>query len=233
MVEIENLKVVFGSDTVLDDVSLKIPDGQVTVLVGANGSGKTTLFRSIAGAVVPTSGTVTVEGVRQDGFRSIAPVSYVSDRRIVWNDRTPRAVLREFARILGIPSGEIEGRVEEIAGRLRLSDFVDRRQDRLSTGQAARFSMARMLLKPWKTILLDEPSAGLDFEASVRVRKEMRRLADEGHAVLVTSHRLDEIVRVADRVVVLRGGRIVARTTPERVNAHILAFEALVIGEVA
>jgi ABC-type multidrug transport system ATPase subunit len=209
VIVIEELRVRFRDRTVLDGISLDIADGEVVVLVGANGSGKTTLFRAIAGAVLPSAGTIHVDGSPQIVGGTVVPVSYVSDRRIVWNRRTPRQVLRTFASIHGMPRRIAKERVRSVVERLSMADYADKWQDKLSTGQAAKFAIARMLLHPYRAVLLDEPTAGLDFNASAIVQSEIRTLAAAGHSVFVTSHRLDEIMSIADRILVLADGLIV------------------------
>lgn len=210
----DGLTVRRGKRAVLHGIDLEISLGQVTGLLGPSGCGKSTLLRAIVGVQAAVAGELSVLG-RPAGSRALRRrVSYATQAASVYDDLTVRQNLRYFARMLGV-QGDAE-RVIELVG---LDAQADRRVGALSGGQRGRVSLAAALLGEPELIVLDEPTVGLDPVLRAELWSLFRRLADQGAALLVSSHVMDEALR-CDRLLLMREGRILADTTPQGLLAE-------------
>jgi ABC-2 type transport system ATP-binding protein len=228
-VEIDGLRVVRGGRVVLDDLSLRLPAGRVTGLLGPSGCGKSTLLRSVVGVQVVERGTVRVFGLDAGAPALRARVAYATQAASVYDDLGVEENLRYFAAVLGAPRGD----VERVLAEVDLADDVDRPVARLSGGQRSRVSLAVALLGAPELLVLDEPTVGLDPVLRADLWGLFRRLADEGRALLVSSHVMDEATRCHE-LILMRDGAVLAQETPdallERTRARDVedAFLALV-----
>ena len=201
----------FGTVRALDGVDLHARAGRVTALVGPNGSGKTTLLLVLAGLLVPDAGTVRVGGYDPvaDGPAARARTGWMPDTFGTWDSLTAREVLRTFAAAYRLPAATVAPRIDELLALVHLSEYADRPAAVLSRGQKQRLGLARALVHDPQVLLLDEPASGLDPRSRVDLRVLLRRLADEGRTVLVSSHVLSELEEMADDAVFLSRGRTV------------------------
>ena len=210
MIEVQELTKTYGATTALSGVSFTVRPGSVTGFLGPNGSGKSTTMRLILGLDRPTSGTARVNGV---AYRELgAPfreVGALLDGRDVQGGRRAEDHLWALARSNRIP----RARVEDVLRRVGLSGVGRRRLGELSLGMSQRFGIAAALLGDPPVLLFDEPVNGLDTEGIRWVRGLMRDLADEGRTVLVSSHLMSEMELVADRLIVIGRGRLLADTS--------------------
>ena len=209
-VEISGLRVVRGGTEVLRDLTFSVEPGQVTGLLGPSGCGKTTLMRAIVGVQRITAGSVTVFGrpAGSAGLRS--RIGYVTQAPSVYDDLTVEENLSFFAAVLGVGSDRIDDCIKVV-------DLVAERDKvvgRLSGGQRSRVSLAVALLGEPTLIVLDEPTVGLDPVLRRDLWETFHRLADDGAAVFVSSHVMDEATR-CDRLMLMREGRIIADDTPD------------------
>ncbi|RSN69155.1 ATP-binding cassette domain-containing protein [Actinomadura sp. WAC 06369] len=206
-IEVSGLTKRFGDVVAVDGAGFTVEPGRVTGFLGPNGAGKTTTMRMIVGLVAPTSGTATVGGRRyRDIPNPSATVGAVFDASTFHPAHTARDHLRVYAAMGGHP----DGRVDELLGVLGLAAAADRRTGGFSTGMRQRLNLATALLGDPPVLLLDEPGNGLDPEGTAWLRTFLRRLAGEGRTILFSSHALGEVRQIADDVVVIRGGRVVA-----------------------
>lgn len=208
---VQGLRRAFGTVQALDGVDLRARAGAVTALVGPNGSGKTTLLLVLAGLLVPDEGRVVVAGHDPvvDGPAARARTGWMPDAFGTWDSLTAREVLGTFAAAYRIPKQRADDRVTELLATVHLSEFADRPASVLSRGQKQRLGLARALVHDPHVLLLDEPASGLDPRSRVDLRVLLRRLADEGRTVLVSSHVLSELEEMADDAVFLSKGRTV------------------------
>jgi ABC-2 type transport system ATP-binding protein len=212
LVEIRDLVVERGGRPVLHGLGLTIEQGSVTGLLGPSGCGKSTLMRSLVGVQVLTSGRVTIDGV-EAGSRALRHrIGYVTQAASVYRDLTVRENLLFFARVLGASTDSV-GHAIEVVDLARHADQV---VGRLSGGQLSRASLAVALLGHPDLLVLDEPTVGLDPVLRRDLWALFHRLADDGAAVFVSSHVMDEADR-CDRLLLMREGRIIADDSP----AHI------------
>ncbi|KRD43963.1 multidrug ABC transporter ATP-binding protein [Cellulomonas sp. Root930] len=210
-IEVRGLHRAFGQVKALDGVDLTARAGAVTALVGPNGSGKTTLLLVLAGLLVPDAGSVTVAGHDPiaHGPAARARTGWMPDTFGTWDSLTAREVLLTFAAAYRLSEAAATARVTELLGTVHLTEFADRPASVLSRGQKQRLGLARALVHDPAVLLLDEPASGLDPRSRVDLRILLRRLADEGRTVLVSSHVLSELDEMADDAVFLSRGRTV------------------------
>jgi len=209
---VRGLRRAFGPVRALDGVDLQARAGAVTALVGPNGSGKTTLLLVLAGLLVPDSGDVRVSGFDPvaDGRAARARTGWMPDTFGTWDSLTSREVLLTFAAAYRMPAAHARTRVDELLATVHLTEFADRPASVLSRGQKQRLGLARALVHDPDVLLLDEPASGLDPRSRVDLRLLLRRLADDGRTVLVSSHVLSELEEMADDAVFLSRGRTVS-----------------------
>jgi ABC-2 type transport system ATP-binding protein len=209
VVDVTDLVVQRGRVRAIDGISFSTPPGEVTGLLGPSGCGKSTLMRSIVGVQVVTGGTVEVLGLPAGHKRLRDRVGYVTQAPSVYDDLTVAENLRFFARVLGAPAGEVDRCIEAVD----LTSRRDQEVGRLSGGQRSRASLAVALLGSPELLVLDEPTVGLDPVLRRDLWAMFHRLAEEGTAVLVSSHVMDEAER-CDRLLLMREGRLLADDTP-------------------
>lgn len=219
--------VIHGA-TILEDIDLSAKPKQVTAIVGPNGAGKTTLLRLLAGLARPSSGEVTIDG------HSIAsmPIAELARVRAYMSPVLPGAIgfsVREVVRMGRHPWrttwGETREAVERSLVSLELEDLADRAHSTLSTGEARRTHVARILAQGTAVLLLDEPEGGLDIGYSALVLDRLREAAAEAKTVVAVLHDLNSAARIADHIIALHSGRVVAEGTPEDVLTGELLSE--------
>jgi sulfate/thiosulfate transport system ATP-binding protein len=224
-----------GDFVALDDVSVSLPTGQLTALLGPSGGGKSTLLRIIAGLEKADTGTVTIEGV--DATR-MSPqkrnVGFVFQHYAVFKHMTVAKNVAFGLEIRKRPKDEVRDRVEELLKLVHLSQFADRLPSQLSGGQRQRMALARALAVQPKVLLLDEPFGALDAKVRKELREWLRRLHDEVPVTTVfVTHDQEEAMEVADEIVVINDGRIEQVGTPDQLyDAPASDFVMGFLGEV-
>jgi ABC-2 type transport system ATP-binding protein len=211
MITVEALTKTYGAHTAVDDITFTAQAGRVTGFLGPNGAGKSTTMRVLVGLTPPSRGTATISGRR---FAQIPnpgrEVGVLLDASAQHAGRTGRETLTIAQRFMGLP----RGRVEEMLDRVSLSDDeASRRVRHYSLGMRQRLGIATALIGDPDVLVLDEPANGLDPAGIRWMRDLLRDYADRGGTVLLSSHLLHEIEVVADDLVVIGGGRIVAAGT--------------------
>ena len=209
-IELTGVTRRFGTRTAADDLGLTVAAGEIVALLGPNGAGKSTVTRICAGLVRPDTGTATVAGAPAGERRDAVGLLLSEDRAWYWR-LSGRANLEFFAILHGLPRPRARERADEVLGAVDLDDAGDRRVGEYSSGMRARLALARALVPRPEVLLLDEPTRSLDPLAAIAFRDLVRAEAARGAAILLTTHDLHEAADVADRVLVLHRGRIVAR----------------------
>jgi ABC-type multidrug transport system ATPase subunit len=203
-VVVDSVRRSFGDLTVLSDVSFSAPAGTVNCFVGPNGSGKTTLLRIVAGLLAPTGGRVDVAGA------SGRSVGYLPQSPSFRPQFTLRETLGFYEELAGV---EIDP--DAVLARVGLEDVADRRVGELSGGMTRLFGIAQATVGEPPVLVLDEPSSGLDPTMTEHVGTVIRELADDGHTVVLATHDLETVDRVADTVLVLDDGVVQVADSPE------------------
>ena len=221
----------FGDFAALDDVSVDIPTGSLTALLGPSGGGKSTLLRVIAGLERPDSGTVEIEG---EDYTSMPPqrrnVGFVFQHYAAFKHLTVRRNVAFGLEIRKRPKDEIRRRVTELLELVHLEQFGDRYPSQLSGGQRQRMALARALAVEPAVLLLDEPFGALDAKVRKELRDWLRRLHDEVHVTTVfVTHDQEEAMEVADEIVVINHGIVEQVGTPDElydrpVNDFVMSF---------
>ena len=211
----------FGQVHAVEHIDFHAPAGKVTALVGPNGAGKTTLLLMLASLLAPDSGTVSVGGLdpQRDRAAVRSRIGWMPDTLGVWESLTAREILTQMARFYRLPAAGIGQRVARMLDRVRLAELADQPARVLSRGQQQRLSLARALIHDPSVLLLDEPASGLDPGSRVELRIMLRELAQEGKAVVVSSHVLSELDEIADGAVFVNKGRTVRQQTTEEAHA--------------
>lgn len=209
MIGIENLYKRYGKCVAVDGLSFEARDGEITGLLGSNGAGKTTTLRIIAGVLAPEAGTVHITG----GPESLGALL---DHTGLYGRLTAREDIEYFGQLRGLSS--LDEHVDEVIERLGLCAIADRRVAGFSMGERAKVALARALVHGPRNLLLDEPTNGLDIPTVRSLRGLLRRLRDRGHAIIFSSHVLEEVQSLCDRLVVIARGAVVADGTPDQLR---------------
>src|SRR6188472_2901898 len=209
-IEVRNLTKRFGTFTALDDVSLEIPDGSLTAVLGPSGSGKSTLLRIVAGLERPDSGEVLLAGEDATG---VAPqrrdVGFVFQHYAAFKHMTVRDNVAFALTIRKRPKQEVRDRVDELLELVQLQGFADRYPSRLSGGQRQRMALARALAAKPRVLLLDEPFGALDARVRAELRDWLRRLHEEVHVTTIfVTHDQAEAMDVASQIAVMNHARV-------------------------
>lgn len=206
-VEATGLTKRYGDVTAVDGIGFTAEPGRITGFLGPNGAGKTTTLRMMVGHVVPTSGSVTIGGRR---YRDLPRPTSAVGAAFGPASSNPGHSARDHLRVYAAMGGHPDARADELLDLVGLTGAARRRTGGFSTGMRQRLNLATALLGDPRVLLLDEPGNGLDPAGTAWLRSFLRRLADEGRTVLLSSHLLGEVRQLADDVVVISAGRLVA-----------------------
>ena len=226
MIEIRELRKSFkaktGTVTAVDGVSFSARDGEITGLLGPNGAGKSTTLRMLYTLMTPDAGQVLVDGVdvARDAQAVRRNLGVLPDARGVYKRLTARENIAYFGRLHGMDEAMIAQRGDELIAALDMADFADRRTEGFSQGQRTKTAIARALVHQPRNVILDEPTNGLDVMTTRAMRGFLRRLREEGRCVLFSSHIMQEVAALCDRIVVIAKGRVVAQGSADELRAQ-------------
>jgi sodium transport system ATP-binding protein len=222
MIEVKGLRKHFGVVKAVDGVSFKARDGEITGLLGPNGAGKTTTLRMLYTLMTPDQGQVLVDGMdaARDAQAVRRQLGVLPDARGLYKRLTARENIEYFARLQGMDEALIRTRRDRLIETLDMTDIADRRAEGFSQGQRVKTAIARALIHDPKNVILDEPTNGLDVMATRSLRQFMHKLKEEGRCVLFSSHIMQEVAALCDRIVVIAHGRVVADETPDALRAQ-------------
>ncbi|HTN49895.1 MAG TPA: ATP-binding cassette domain-containing protein [Burkholderiaceae bacterium] len=197
------------------DVSFRAPDAQITALLGPNGAGKTTTLRMIGTLVTPDAGAVSVGGIdaRADARGVRAQIGMLSDARGLYARLTARENIVYYSDLRGIPRPLASERLALLADLLDMKVLLDRRTEGFSTGERMKVALARALIHDPQHLVLDEPTSGLDVMSTRALRRLLGHLRTQKKCIVVSSHIMPEVEQLADRIVIVAGGRSIATGT--------------------
>lgn len=220
MITVTDLAKSFGDVEALKGISFEAPDGCITGLLGPNGAGKTTALRILYTVLKPDRGTAEIDGVDVvvDPIGAKRSLGALPDSKGLYPRLTSRENIRYFGRLQGMKQAVLENRIDELVDLLDMREIEDRRTEGFSTGERMKVSIARALVHRPQTILLDEPTSGLDVMSTRAMRTFIRRLRDEGHAILFSSHVMQEVAALCEHMVIISRGRVVATGSPEELR---------------
>jgi sodium transport system ATP-binding protein len=225
MINLTSLSKSFGKRGevhAVREVSFTAPDGQITGLLGPNGAGKTTLLRMLATLIVPDSGTASIGGldVVRDRYAVRENIGVLSDARGLYPRLTARENIRYYGTLHGLAGAGLDARVAMLIHTLGLDALADRRTQGFSQGEKMKVAIARALVHDPATILLDEPTNGLDIMSVRALREQLRQLRGEGKCLLFSSHVMQEVAALCDRIVIIGAGQVVAVGTAAELIAQ-------------
>jgi len=223
LIELQHLSKRYGGGSkvapvqALDDLSLSVPEGCLYGLLGPNGAGKTTALRILATLLAPDAGSVTVAGVDAladpRGVRQL--LGYVAQEVAIDKILSGRELLALQGDLYHLATADRNGRIEELIGLLGMEEWIDRRCGTYSGGMRRRLDLAAGLLHRPRLLVLDEPTVGLDIESRAAIWQVLQQLRDQGTTVLLSSHYLEEVDALADRLAIIEAGRVIAEGTPQ------------------
>lgn len=217
MITLRGVQKRFGHVEAVRDVSFAADDGSVTGLLGPNGAGKTTSLRMLSGLMRPDSGAIAVDGldVVADPIGAQRVMGLLPDSRGLYPRLTAREHIRYFGELRGLRGALLTERTHRLLDRLGLTPLADRRVAGFSQGERTKVALARALIHDPCNVVLDEPTNGLDIMSTRAVRELVRDLKREGRCVLFSSHIMQEVSALCDRIVVIAQGTVVADGTPD------------------
>ena len=226
MIRAEDLRKTFGTGAApvvaVDGVSFTAPDGMVTGLLGPNGAGKTTSLRMVYGLMKPDSGSIEIDGQNIVGNPLAAQrrLGVLPDMSGLYPRLTAREHIQYFGNLQGLSPAVLAARMQYLIDILDLKSVADRRVGGFSHGERTKVALARALVHDPQNIILDEPTNGLDVMSTRAVRDVIRHLKAEGRCVMFSSHVMQEVSALCDRIIVIARGRVVAEGTADELIAH-------------
>ena len=223
LIELRNISKTYGNVTALRELDLTVPEGCLYGLLGPNGAGKTTAMRILATLLAPEQGAVRVDGV--DALADPRAVrrllGYVAQDVAIDKILSGRELLQLQGDLYHLRRGHRDERIADLIRRLDMADWIDRRCGTYSGGMRRRLDLAAGLLHRPRLLVLDEPTVGLDIESRSAIWQLLRQLVQEGTTVLLSSHYLEEVEALADRMAIIDDGRVIAEGTPTELKQRL------------
>jgi sodium transport system ATP-binding protein len=215
MIVVRNLFKSFGEVKAVNGVSFEARDGEITGLLGPNGAGKTTTLRMLYSLLPPDDGQILIDGLdpTRDAMKIKRTLGVIPDSRGLYSRLTARENIQYYGELHGMRRTDISRRIEELTATLDMSDFIDRRTEGFSQGQRVKVAIARAMVHTPQTVLMDEPSNGLDVMSTRALRDYVRGLRRDGHSVVLSTHIMQEVAALCDRIVIIAKGEVAANGT--------------------
>jgi len=220
LLETQNLTKRYGEKLAVEDVSLRVNEGEIFGFLGPNGAGKTTTIKMIIGLLQPTSGSVMVAGynVLEQPLKAKAVSGYVPDTPNLYQKLSGRELLTFVGDLYGVEKNRVNRRIEELLRLFDLSAAGDDTIDSYSHGMRQKTALAAALMHDPKVLVLDEPTVGLDPKSARLIKDILRQLANRGAAVFLSTHILEIAERMCDRIGIINQGRLIAVGTMEELR---------------
>src|SRR5574341_350914 len=217
MIQVNSLHKSFGAVQALCGVSFTAPDGCITGLLGPNGAGETTTLRILDTLLKPDSGSASIDGYDtvSQSLEVQSHIGVLPESHGLYPRLTARENIRYYGQLRGLHGDQLEQKISQLIDLLEMNDFAERRSDGFSSGQRGKVAIARSLVHDPSTVLLDEPTNGLDVISTRAMRTFIKRLSEEGRCVLFFSHIMQEVSALCDNIIILHKGEVVASGTPE------------------
>ncbi|MEG3792139.1 ATP-binding cassette domain-containing protein [Lysobacter sp. CCNWLW3] len=218
----KSFKTKTGVVHAVEGVDFEARDGQITGLLGPNGAGKTTTLRMLYTLMQPDRGDIQVDGVdaRRDPATVRRALGVLPDARGVYKRLTARENIAYFGELHGMSRSAIAERTRTLAAALDMGDILDRQTEGFSQGQRTKTAIARALIHDPRNVILDEPTNGLDVMTTRAMRGFLKQLRDEGRCVIFSSHIMQEVAALCDRIVIVAKGKVVASGTADELRAQ-------------
>lgn len=213
VIDLKHLVKRFGKQTVLKDINMDVQAGQIVGLIGPSGAGKSTVIKTTLGMEVTDGGSATVFGETMPNRKLLARIGYMAQTDALYDTLSARENLRFFAEMKGLKGNEMSATIDHVAGVVDLKEDLDKRVNGYSGGMQRRLSLAIALLGNPELLVLDEPTVGIDPALRRQIWDELKAIRDEGRAILITTHVMDE-AELVDKVALLLGGEVMAFDEP-------------------
>jgi ABC-2 type transport system ATP-binding protein len=222
LIEVRNLTKVYGQHVAVDDISFKIDEGEIVGFLGPNGAGKTTTMSIMTGFIAATEGDVTIKGIDivAEPEKAKAHIGYLPDTPPVYGDMRVDEYLHFVADIKKVKKSARAEMLTRIKSAVRIEDMSRRLIKNLSRGYRQRVGLAQAMVGDPSIIIMDEPTIGLDPKQIIEMRDVVKKLGKK-HTVILSSHILQEVSAVCDRILIINRGKIVADNTPEKLSAGL------------
>ncbi len=219
MIQIENLRKLYGDFPAVDGITFEVADGEILGFLGPNGAGKTTTMKVLTGYYPPTAGRVKVEGldVVNDSLKTRELIGYLPESNPLYYDLSVGEYLMFIAELRGIPKDQRKNRIREIGEITGINDRMKQSIGQLSKGYKQRVGLTQAMLHDPKILILDEPTIGLDPNQIVEIRSLIKSIGRK-KTVILSTHILSEVQATCDRVVIINEGKIVANGTPDELQ---------------
>ena len=217
MISVNNLSKKIGTVQALEQLSFSAENGQITGLLGPNGAGKTTCLRTLFGLLKPDEGFCEIEGidVAKNPIAAKQQLGLFPDPFGLYERLSPREYISYFAELSGMNRAQAKAATSKVIAQLKLEDIADRRCKGFSQGQKMKTALAQAIVHQPKNIILDEPTRGLDVMSTRLLRDILVELKNQGHCVLFSSHVMQEVAALCDKVIVMAQGKVVAVGSPD------------------
>lgn len=217
----KNIVKRYGNQTVLDYLNLEVGKGEVLGLLGPNGAGKSTTIRILSGLINTDGGEVTLFGQNQNikNLDTRRHLGLVTQEITVCSDLSVMENLRYFGGLYGLRGAELKANIEEVLDFIGLQDHIKKKPKQLSGGMQRRLNIGCALVHKPKLVIMDEPTVGIDPQSRNHILEAVRKLANQGTTIIYTSHYMEEVQAISDRIVIMDSGRVIANgTIAELVN---------------
>ncbi len=217
MIKVRNLHKSFGDVKAVKGISFDVNDGEITGLLGPNGAGKTTTLRMLYSLLPPDEGEIRIDGLdpTKDAMAIKRTLGVVPDSRGLYTRMSARENIAYYGQLHGMSRADINARIEELTETLDMGDFIERRTEGFSQGQRVKVAIARAMIHKPQTVLLDEPSNGLDVMSTRALRRYILELKNAGHSVILSTHIMQEVAALCDRIIIIANGQIAADGTAD------------------
>jgi sodium transport system ATP-binding protein len=222
VIVVKDLHKSFGDVKAVRGVSFEARDGEITGLLGPNGAGKTTTLRMLYSLLPPDRGEILIDGLNptRDAMEIKRTLGVVPDNRGLYSRLTARENISYYGELHGLSRQRMAQRISELVETLDMADFIDRRTEGFSQGQRVKVAIARAVIHQPQTVLLDEPSNGLDVMSTRALRDYIRGLRAEGRSVVLSTHIMQEVAALCDRIVIIARGEVAADGSPAELLAR-------------
>ena len=212
MIKVSNLHKSFGKVKAVRGISFEVQDGEITGLLGPNGAGKTTTLRMLYSLLPPDEGEIRIDGLdpTRDAMAIKHTLGVVPDSRGLYTRMSARENISYYGKLHGMSARDISSRIDELVETLDMADFIERRTEGFSQGQRVKVAIARAMVHRPQTVLLDEPSNGLDVMSTRASRRYILGLKEAGHSVILSTHIMQEVAALCDRIIIIANGQIAA-----------------------
>ncbi len=210
-IEARNLSKDFEELRAVDELSFEVKSGEIFGLLGPNGAGKTTTLRMLSGLLTPSSGEAFINGhsMTSEKIEARKSLGFLTGEMDLYRRLKPLELLHYFGSLYEVPQQELTNRINHLAEVFGINEFKDRYCEKLSTGQKQRVSIVRTLVHDPQVVILDEPTTGLDIMASEFILQFIRKMAkEEGKTVIFSTHHLNEVERLCDRIAIIHEGKL-------------------------